>query len=73
MVKVLTEEVDMEKVIVRSIKFEERCPKCGSLYVSSLYCWPRIGLREAARCVKDKIYIHKFIPGDDLVVPRVVH
>ena len=63
----------MGKIIGRSLKIEELCPKCGKSYIESLYCWPSLDGEEPMRCVTDKIYIHKFIPGSDLVVSRIVH
>lgn len=70
----------MEKVIVvqeqkdgKEAKIEEKCPKCGKNYIDSLYCWPSLGSEEPARCVEDKIYLHKWVMGNDLTIPRVIH
>jgi len=31
------------KIGVKSENIEERCPKCGKMYIESLHCWPKMG------------------------------
>jgi len=61
------------KIGVKSENIEERCPKCGKMYIESLHCWPKMGKEREAICGNEEVTRGNLVMGKELMEASVVH